>query len=652
MLTLTITNKLETQQLTHNSGPLELGRGPVRPGAARIVVRDAFVSRDHIRLDELPGRKVKVTNLSTKTPVTVDNHAVLNPGVNCDYLLPVRLAIGETVIDVDSGDTDSVSANQYQTIAAPARATASGSSGPPLIDRSEAAKPEEIVGWLETVVNVQKAGEREAFYKQAADALVTHIGLDTGLVLVKEGESWRVTTQVVRDDKQLGRAFSHALLNQALTGKRTFYVGAAGAGGGESLVGVQGVVVSPFFDSKGEVTGVVYGSRMQRAKGREIGPLEAQVVQLLATAVGAGLQRLEKDDEANRLRVAKEAAEEADRTKSGFLAMVSHELRTPLTTIIGYSEMLLEQATMDNLPQYTADLQQVHTAGQHLLALINDILDFSKIEAGKFEIAKDPYAPASLIHDLMVSVDPLAKKNNNRLEVDCPPDLGKAMGDPTRIRQCILNLVGNACKFTKDGLVKVTARRESVGGVDSIRGVGQRYRDVAGAGGAVVPGVHAGGFVGRAEVRRHRVGISDQPETLRRDGRPDHRDERSGQGQHLHDDHQGDAVRCVPQIVVGPIGVAHDAPLCTGLQVFVAVNRNRRLLSARGMPVDEVTSGNANQHPPATFEDTAHPPTGHRFHAAPSLRGAPVAWSCAAASHASAASFRLSRTSSSVSPSV
>ena len=307
---------------------------------------------------------------------------------------------------------------------------------------------------------MQKAGDREAFYKQAADALVEKIGLDTGLVLVKDGEAWRVTAQATRDDHAKGRAFSHALLTQALAGKRTFYVGAAGAGGGESLVGVQGVVVSPFFDGHGNVIGVVYGSRMQRARGREIGPLEAQVAQLLATAVGAGLQRLDRDEEANRLRVAKEAAEEADRTKSGFLAMVSHELRTPLTTIIGYSEMLLEQAETDNLPQYTADLNQVHTAGQHLLMLINDILDFSKIEAGKLEIAKESYSPASLIRDLMVSVDPLVKRNNNKLEVDCPADLGKGVGDATRIRQCVLNLVGNACKFTKDGVVKVAARRE------------------------------------------------------------------------------------------------------------------------------------------------------------------------------------------------
>jgi signal transduction histidine kinase len=214
----------------------------------------------------------------------------------------------------------------------------------------------------------------------------------------------------------------------------------------------------------------VYGTRLQRARGREIGPLEAQVVQLIASAVGAGLQRLVQDEEANRLRVEKEAAQEADRTKSGFLAMVSHELRTPLTTIIGYSEMLKESAADDNLaPQYTADITQILTAAQHLLALINDILDFSKIEAGKLEIAREQYAPGSLLRDLMVSVDPLTKKNNNKLEVDCPEDLGKGVGDPVRIRQCVLNLVGNACKFTKDGTVKVSARREKAGGVDVLR---------------------------------------------------------------------------------------------------------------------------------------------------------------------------------------
>ncbi len=131
--------------------------------------------------------------------------------------------------------------------------------------------------------------------------------------------------------------------------------------------------------------------------------------------------------------------------------------------------MLLEQAEADKLENYTADLKQVHTAGHHLLTLINDILDLSKIEAGKLEVAKEPYVPASLIRDLMLSVEPLAKKNNNRLELDCPADLGSGVGDPTRIRQCVLNLVGNACKFTTNGVVKVVARRGTTPAGDVLR---------------------------------------------------------------------------------------------------------------------------------------------------------------------------------------
>jgi len=458
MLAVTVTNKLETQQVTHKDGPLEVGRGPGRDGVPRVVVRDAFVSRDHVRLEGLPGRKVRILNLSTKAPVTVDNHSILGPGTDAEFLLPIRLGVGETVLDVDESDAEPLSVNLLRTVAAPVRGDAT-KSHPALIDRSEKASPEEIVGWLETVVSVQRAADAQDFHDRTAKALVERIGLDTGMVLTRDGDAWRVAAMIVKDDNAQGRAFSHAILAQVLAAKRTFYMPAGASGGSESLVGVQGVVASPIFDARDEVIGVVYGTRSQRTRGRELGPLEAQVVQLLAVAVGAGLARLQQDAEAHRLRVEKAAAEEADRAKSNFLAMVSHELRTPLTTIIGYSEMLLEQAESDGLPQYTADLKQVHAAGQHLLTLINDILDLSKIEAGKLEVAKEPYVPASLIQDLMLSVEPLAKKNNNRLELDCPADLGGGVGDPTRIRQCVLNLIGNACKFTTNGVVKVTARR-------------------------------------------------------------------------------------------------------------------------------------------------------------------------------------------------
>ena len=484
MLSVTVTNKLETQQVTHKSGPLEIGRGPARDGIARLVVRDAFISRNHVRLESLPNRKVKVHNLSTKAPITVDNSSLLNPGTDCDFILPVRLSVGESMVDVDAGEADPISVNLLKTVAAP-RGEKAVHQQPALIDRSDAASPEEIVGWLETVIAVQRATDPQDFYERTAKAMVERIGLDAGLVLTREGETWRVVAMSTKGADSQGRAFSHTILAQVVSAKRTFYLPSGAAGGGESLMGVQGVVASPILDAQDEVIGAVYGTRNQRTRGRELGTLEAQVVQLLAVVVGVGLARHRQDAEAQRLRVEKAAAEEADRAKSGFLAMVSHELRTPLTTIIGYSEMLLEQAESDNLPQYAADLKQIHAAGQHLLTLINDILDLSKIEAGKLEVAREQYAPSSLIRDLMLSVEPLAKKNNNKLDLDCPAELGRGVGDPTRIRQCVLNLIGNACKFTSNGVVKVVARRttDASGNVLSVQvsdtGIGMSPDQVA-----------------------------------------------------------------------------------------------------------------------------------------------------------------------------
>src|SRR5262249_50728165 len=152
---------------------------------------------------------------------------------------------------------------------------------------------------------------------------------------------------------------------------------------------------------------------------------------LLAAAVGVGLVRLEQDAAVLRLRVAKEAAEEADRTKSLFLATMSHELRTPLTTIIGYSEMVQDQVQSEGREDLLPDLRMIRSAGQHLLALINDILDLSKIEAGKLELTPEPFDIGSLVQDVAVSVRPLVAKNANRLELQAAADLGVLTADPT-----------------------------------------------------------------------------------------------------------------------------------------------------------------------------------------------------------------------------
>ena len=153
------------------------------------------------------------------------------------------------------------------------------------------------------------------------------------------------------------------------------------------------------------------------------------------------------------LTVAKEVAEQANRTKSTFLANMSHELRTPLNAIIGYGEMLEEEAQGRGLQELAPDLAKIHTAGRHLLALINDVLDLSKIEAGKMELFLEDFDVRALVQDVESTIRPLVEKNENVLEVTCPPEVGSIHADITRVRQILFNLLSNAAKFTQRGRV-------------------------------------------------------------------------------------------------------------------------------------------------------------------------------------------------------
>lgn len=150
-------------------------------------------------------------------------------------------------------------------------------------------------------------------------------------------------------------------------------------------------------------------------------------------------------------------AEEASRTKSQFLSSMSHELRTPLNAIIGYSEILQEEAEDSKQNQFLPDLHRIQGASKHLLSLINDILDLSKIEAGKMELFPEAFDLRDLIHDVVAMVDPLMKKNNNRMDVSYKGKLDSFYADMTRVRQILFNLLSNASKFTKDGHILLEA---------------------------------------------------------------------------------------------------------------------------------------------------------------------------------------------------
>jgi PAS domain S-box-containing protein len=194
---------------------------------------------------------------------------------------------------------------------------------------------------------------------------------------------------------------------------------------------------------------------------------DQQLVGLIgAIAMQLGiLMRRKRDEETLRLMndelaLARDRALEANHTKSTFVANMSHELRTPLNAIIGYSEMLQEDAALLGLDDFVDDLQKIYRSGKHLLDLINDILDMTKIEAGKLEIYYDNFDVPMLILDASQTIQPLLLKNNNHLEIECDLQLGEIRADMTRVRQVLLNVLSNACKFTKSGVIKIQVARQ------------------------------------------------------------------------------------------------------------------------------------------------------------------------------------------------
>ena len=163
------------------------------------------------------------------------------------------------------------------------------------------------------------------------------------------------------------------------------------------------------------------------------------------------------------LHKAMTAARDANQAKSSFLAKMSHELRTPMNAIIGYAEMLIEDAGDRGDNAAIADLRKILSAARHLLGLINDVLDLSKIEAGKMDLYLESFDVATLVHDVIPTAQPLIDRNKNQLKVDCPEAFGTMRADATKLRQILLNLLSNASKFTDEGVVALEVVRDQAG---------------------------------------------------------------------------------------------------------------------------------------------------------------------------------------------
>jgi adenylate cyclase len=333
MLHISIHNAQKSRQMEHAAGPLEFGRVPQR-GTARVVLEDPHVSRDQMRVRERSGGRLEVENLSQRTPIYLNDGTTIAVGKKYECSLPVRLTVGTTNIDFDVSSAVPIEPafDSWRTVMQPARVALN--EGPQtemfrLPETESALTPHTLAHWFETLVSVQRAaaGSRE-FYDETARAVVSLVGLDRGMVLLRRSILSKNKLVVPRPDLLADETatvpnsdwevvashataagaesvFSRTILRRMVEERRTFYRPTELSQPTCSLLAVEAIVVAPIFDPRDEVVGAVYGLRAKGtgAQGPGIKPLEAQLVQVLAAAVGAGLERLHREAEATRNRI-------------------------------------------------------------------------------------------------------------------------------------------------------------------------------------------------------------------------------------------------------------------------------------------------------------------------------------------------------------
>jgi len=191
----------------------------------------------------------------------------------------------------------------------------------------------------------------------------------------------------------------------------------------------------------------------------EVRPFTDKQIELVTTFADQAAIAIENVRLFDEIQEKNRQLQQASEHKSQFVSSMSHELRTPLNAIIGLTEMMVKNAARFGTEKAQEPLQRVNRAGTHLLGLINQVLDLSKIEAGKLELNPQTVQLAPLINEVIGTAGQLAEQNKNRLVVDAQESLGALTVDPMRLRQILLNLLSNACKFTKQGEVALRARR-------------------------------------------------------------------------------------------------------------------------------------------------------------------------------------------------
>jgi adenylate cyclase len=307
-LRLDIANAVQRQQFEHDCGPLEFGRGPQRELKRCLIDGDPSVSRDQLRIEERPGGRVRVENLSQRIAVIISGRGRIPELQSQELDLPLLLTMGQTRLSIELAPTCEAGPPPETMIGVPPPpglvsipAPLQGPKGNYLqtIVRDGGATPpggvaEQISLWLQRVIELQQTGAGSPeFYGKTARALVDLVNMDLGLVLLERDGSWSIAGSAVASDT-VSVHYSKTLLNYVVQQRKTFYEDLNQLGGGAtSLADLESGVASPIFGLQEDVVGVLYGVRTQQGLVTRGGiePLEAQLVQLLAAAVGANLAR-------------------------------------------------------------------------------------------------------------------------------------------------------------------------------------------------------------------------------------------------------------------------------------------------------------------------------------------------------------------------
>jgi len=226
------------------------------------------------------------------------------------------------------------------------------------------------------------------------------------------------------------------------------------------VIGLRYAAIRPLIQLKSGLNKLAEGKldhSVEIIHNDEIGDLARSFNDMVSRLKETIHEKEEAKDDAEQQKLLRDQAVQANEAKSSFLANMSHELRTPLNAIIGYTEILTEELAETNAAFAVDDLDKIYRSASHLLAIICEILDLSKIEAGMMAKYETTFDVHSLLKDLEVTVQPLIKQKNNSIIIECPEDIGYVHSDLTKLRQIILNLLSNACKFTQDGTITLRA---------------------------------------------------------------------------------------------------------------------------------------------------------------------------------------------------